>query len=161
VPIHLTRNKALFRIWHSIRTLWSQHIHCVWIEITIVQDQLLDPCSVFGSATIFLTFKISYLLFQNLTHKLNMRCEIINSNPPQAIKLSTQSSTGVLLCCAFCQPQHPVQKCWTKTIFAEPNLHALTLFHPELVVQCTGRVALTKGDHRCLPICVETNVGQI
>jgi len=82
---------------------------------------------------------------------------MINSNPPEPIKLSTR----VPLCCAFCQAQHTVQKCWTKTILFEPNLHALTFFHPKFVVQCTGGVALTKGDHRCLPICVKINVGQV
>jgi hypothetical protein len=40
----------------------------------------------------------------------------LNSNPPGQIKLSSQSTAGVRLCCAFYQPLHPVQKCWAKTI---------------------------------------------
>jgi len=40
-----------------------------------------------------------------------------NSNPPGSFKLSTQSTAGVRLCCAFYHSQqHPVQKCWAKTI---------------------------------------------
>jgi hypothetical protein len=40
-----------------------------------------------------------------------------NSKPPGPVKLSTQSTAGVRLCCAIHHSQqHPVQKCWAKTI---------------------------------------------
>jgi hypothetical protein len=38
------------------------------------------------------------------------------SNPCRPIKPSSQSTAGVRLCCAFRQLQHPVQKCWAKTV---------------------------------------------
>jgi hypothetical protein len=70
--------------------------------------------SMGSAATLFLTCMISYLLFLNLTHKTETRTakdgDTTNSKP------SSQSTAGVRLCCAFCQPQHPVQKCWAKTI---------------------------------------------
>jgi hypothetical protein len=42
--------------------------------------------------------------------------ETTNSNPPGSIKLYSQSTAGVMLCYAFYQPQHPVEKCLAKTI---------------------------------------------
>jgi uncharacterized protein (DUF608 family) len=85
-------------------------------RIHVYHLEQLHPCSVCGTATIFLTSKISYLLFPNLTHKRNCdckRCENINGNPHGTIKPSSQSTASVKFCCVFCQPQHPVQ---TKTI---------------------------------------------
>jgi hypothetical protein len=66
------------------------------------------------AATVFLTCMISYLLFLNLTHKTETGTaedgNTTNSKP------SSQSTAAIGLCCAFRQPQHPVQKCWAKTI---------------------------------------------
>jgi hypothetical protein len=63
---------------------------------------------------------ISYLPFLNLTHKTETGTakdgDTTNSKPPGPIKPSSQSTAGIRLCCAFRQPQHPVQKCWAKTI---------------------------------------------
>jgi hypothetical protein len=44
------------------------------------------------------------------------RWETTDSNPPGPMKLSSQSTAGVRLSCAFCQPQYPLLKCWAKTI---------------------------------------------
>jgi hypothetical protein len=58
--------------------------------------------------------------FSNPTQKTKTgtanRWETTNSNPPGPIKLSSQSTAGVRFCCAFYLPQHPVQKCWAKTV---------------------------------------------
>jgi hypothetical protein len=65
------------------------------------------------SCKIFLTSKFSYLLFSNPTHKTKTwtanTWETTNSNPHGPIKLSSQLTTGVRLCCAFYQPQQTVQ----------------------------------------------------
>jgi hypothetical protein len=71
-----------------------------------------------------------YLLFFNPTHETKIgianRWEMTNSDPPRRpIKLSSQSTAGVHLCCAIHQPQHTLQKCRAKTQSAEPNWHVL------------------------------------
>jgi hypothetical protein len=67
----------------------------------------LHQCSVFDPAKIFLASKI---FFSNLTHKTKTgtanRWETTNNNPPGPTKLTSQSTVGVRLCCAFYQPHH-------------------------------------------------------
>ncbi len=52
-----------------------------------------------------LTSKFSYLLFPNPTHKTKTgtanRWKTTNSNSPGSIKLSSQPTIGVWICCAF------------------------------------------------------------
>jgi hypothetical protein len=58
--------------------------------------------------------------FSNPTHKPKTgtanRWQTTNINPLGPLKLSSQSTAGVRVCCAFYQPQQTVQKCWAKTI---------------------------------------------
>jgi len=76
--------------------------------------------AVCGPATQFVTSKISYLLFLILTHKIvtgiakGGRLLMAHQSGPS--KPSSQSTAGAKLCCALSPPQHPVQKCWAKTI---------------------------------------------
>jgi hypothetical protein len=65
-----------------------------------LQKYFLHPCLVIY---FFLTPPI----------KLN-KWETTNSNPPGRIKLSSQSTAGVRLCCGLYQPQQTVQICWAK-----------------------------------------------
>jgi hypothetical protein len=58
--------------------------------------------------------------FPNPTHKTKTvtanTWETADSNPLGPIKLSSQSTAGVRLCCAFHQPKQTVQKCRSKAI---------------------------------------------
>jgi hypothetical protein len=68
--------------------------------------------------------RYSYLLPHRRPYKWNWdfkRWETPNSNPSEPIKPSSQSTGGARLCCSFCQPQRPVQKCWAKTILLSPT----------------------------------------
>jgi hypothetical protein len=69
---------------------------------------------------LFLTSKFSYYFFPSSPIKLKLALQIVGrlliATPPGPIKLCSQSTAGVRLCCAFYQPQQTVQKCWVKTI---------------------------------------------
>jgi hypothetical protein len=67
-----------------------------------------------------------FTIFSKNTHKTKTenRWKGTNSDPPGPIELSSQSTVGVRLCCAFYQPQQNVQKCWAKTIL----LHQTGMF---------------------------------
>jgi hypothetical protein len=56
------------RLYWLTSLFWSQGIICLVLTSFLPLEQLRS-CSVRGPATIFLTAKISYLLFPNLTHK--------------------------------------------------------------------------------------------
>jgi hypothetical protein len=61
------------------------------------------------------TLYANQIVFSNTSpHWILVELEF--SNPPEPIKLFSQSIAGVRLWCAFYQPLHPVQKCWAKTI---------------------------------------------
>jgi len=105
--------------------LLFQNSHCCSIR-TVVDLEHSSSFSVCDYAKIFLTSKCSYVLFSNPTHKTATatanRWETTNSNPAGPIELSSQSTTGVRLCCALYQPQQTMQKCWAKTIFCLAKL---------------------------------------
>jgi hypothetical protein len=75
---------------------------------------------VSGPAAVFLTSMISYLLFPNLTHKteigtVNHGRLLLATHINQSNHLAhRQQVLGFAV--PFGQPQHPVQKCWAKTI---------------------------------------------
>jgi hypothetical protein len=105
----------------------------------------LHPCSMRYVAlpTLFLTSKINYWLFTNLTPiKLKLlgnekKVGDYWSNSSGPIKPSSPSTAGVRLCCAFCQHQHiPVQKC--KNAGPKPFCWAkppcLSFLHPKLFI---------------------------
>ncbi len=76
------------------------------------------------------------------------RWETLDGNPPRPIKPSSQSTTGVRLCCAFCQPF--LWKRLGQNHFAKPNWHGLTFLHLKYTVQCTCGVALRE--------CIQWNI---
>jgi hypothetical protein len=86
--------------------------------------------------------------FSNPTHKPKTgtanRWETTNSNPLGPLKLSSQSTADVRVCCAFYQPQQTVQKCWGQNHFAEPNGHVWIFLHSILIcrVTCSAPVEL-------------------
>ncbi len=108
-------NKSLSTILHTFKCYKGP-----WDIKTGLGLDHLQWCSVCDPAKRFLESKFGYLPFSNPTQKTKTgtanRWETTNSNPPGLIKLSSQSTAGVRFCCAFYQPQHPVQKCWAKTI---------------------------------------------
>ncbi len=79
------------------------------------------------------------LLFFNSTHKTKTgtanRWETTNSDPPRPIKLSSQSTVGVRLCCALlpASANRPT-KMLGQNHFAHPNWHTLTFLYP--ILQC-------------------------
>ncbi len=95
--------------------------------------------------TVFLTWMISYLFIFNLTHKTETAKggETTNCNSPGPINPSTQSTTGVRIQCALCQPPHHIQKMLGQNHFAERFPHVLTFLYQKFCLQCTGVVALS------------------
>ncbi len=111
------------------------------------------PCKI------LLASKFSYLLFSNPTCKTqtgtaNACEETTNSNPPGPMKLSSRSTAGGRLCCAFYQPLHLVGKCWVKTILLSQTI-MLWLFFIQFSLQghrlITGGVALRWLSQSALP----------
>jgi hypothetical protein len=96
---------------HTKPLIKSSHTAAVFHKLKYFEH--LHWCSVCDPAKIFLTSKFSYLPFSNPTHKTKTwtanRWETTNSNPHGPIKLSSQLTKGVRLCCAFYQPQQTVQ----------------------------------------------------
>ncbi len=80
--------------------------------------------------------------------------ETTNSNPPGPIKLSSRSTAGGRLCCAFCRPLHLVRKCWVKTILLSQTI-MFWLFFIQFSLQghrlSTGGVALRWLSQSALP----------
>jgi hypothetical protein len=78
----------------------------------------LQWCLVCDRAKTFLASKLGYLPFSKLTHKTKIgtpnKWKTTNNNPPGPIKLSSQSIAAVRLCCAFYQPQHPLENVGAK-----------------------------------------------
>jgi hypothetical protein len=87
----------------------------------------------------FSTSQFCYLLFSNPTHKTKTETpyrlwwETTDSNPPGTIKLSSQSTTRVRLCCASANGA----KMLGQIHFGEPNWHVLIFFHPILICTVT------------------------
>ncbi len=109
---------------------WCEMSFCLWRTLGLC-DVCISSSTMWPCKKIFLTSKFSYLLFSNPTLEVKTgtakRWETTNNNPPEPIKLSNQPTAGARLCCAFYQPQNPVQSCWAKTIcwaasaFLNPN----------------------------------------
>jgi hypothetical protein len=99
--------------------LWLTML-CPIIIVTFNICPIKEVLRMWPGTTLFVTSKIIELLFLHLTHKIvtwiakGERLPIAHRSGPS--KPSSQSTTGATLCCALCQPQHPVQKCWFKTI---------------------------------------------
>jgi hypothetical protein len=79
-------------------------LHCTADYVSSATSFL--RCSVCDPAKIFLTSKVySYFLFSNPTHQTKTgtanKWKTTYSNPPGPINLSSQSTTGVRLCCGF------------------------------------------------------------
>jgi hypothetical protein len=98
--------------------------------------------------------KFSYLLlFPHPTHKTKTgttnKWETTNSNPPGPIKLSSQSTAGVRLCCVYHQPEHPMQNIAPKPFghFAELTGRFWLFF---IRFSCTGTHTLGAGRTTCV-----------
>jgi hypothetical protein len=137
---------------------WSTSTR-TWFEMPTTYELLygsehLQWCSVCDPAKIFLTSKFSYLLFSNLTHKTETgtanRWETTIATPPGPIKLSSQSLSGVRLCCAFyqlsklCKNPGPKPFCWAK-------LACMDFSSAEFNMQ--GHILSTSGVALTLAIC--------
>jgi len=90
------------------------------MEWMVLNSEQPHPCSVYGPCNsishiqdLLSTFSRPHPWNWNLDCK---RWETTDSNLPGPMKLSSQSTAGVRLSCAFCQPQYPVLNCWAKTI---------------------------------------------
>ncbi len=105
----------------------------------------LHPCSACGPATVFLTNKISYLLFPNLIDKTETGTAkggrlLIATHLDQSNHLTNQQQVlGVAV--PFASLSILCKNVGTNH-FAEPNQHALIFLHPKFAVQCTSGVAL-------------------
>ncbi len=118
--------------WKKLRTSKVFGLHLNMINISFLEHPLW--CSVCDPAKIFLTFKFSYLLFCNPTHKTETgtanRWELLIANHLDNIWLANRkqgpavrsyllhsSITGAQFCCACYQPEQFDQICRRKTIF--------------------------------------------
>jgi hypothetical protein len=82
-----------------------------------------------------------FFVFLNPTHKTKTgtenEWETTDSNPLGAIKLSSQSTVGVRLCCMLFTTSANCAKNAGPKPFTEPNWHVLPLFHPILICRVT------------------------
>jgi hypothetical protein len=124
----------------------------------------LHQCSVCGPARIFLTTKISYFLFSNLTHKTKNgtanggRLQIATHLYQSNYLANQQQVLGFFEPFSSISKYH-VQKCWVKTILLYQ--HVLTFLHPEfaapLLLVLTGKLwsweaKLSEGENTWLQI---------
>jgi hypothetical protein len=114
-------------------------------------------CSVWDPTKIFLTWKISYLVFCN-TKKLGLQIGgilLIANHLDQSLWLANQkqgvvvrsnllhsSLAGAHLCCAFSNPQH-YQMCWPKPFFWD-KLACFDISSSNFTVQ--GPILSTPGE---------------
>ncbi len=128
---------------------WKVPVHAAIIRALRFSGFVLEqlhPCSLCGIASIFLTYKISYLLFLNLNHQTKMKSAngerlLIATHLDQSNKLANQQQV-----LGFAMPLPASEFCpkmLGQNHFAEPKRHVLTCCeHPKFTVQCTSGVAL-------------------
>jgi hypothetical protein len=122
--LHFGLHGSNYRARNVLWVLWHW---AVWLASPML--------SMWPSKKNFLHPRLVISFFSNLTHKTKTgtanRWETTNNNPPGPTKLSSQSSVGVRLCCAFYQPHHfskvgPKPFCWAKLAcfdFSSSNFH--------------------------------------
>ncbi len=89
---------------------WVQENWNSWYEVGPRSSSIAPPISMWPCKKYLSRPKFSYLTLSNLIHKTkigtaNRWRETTNSNPHGPIKLYSQSTKGVRLCCAFYHPQ--------------------------------------------------------
>jgi hypothetical protein len=145
---YLEQHQLIFMCSQAGKTLspsvWLQQN---WIQMLHEVSQTSSTHAQHGPATVFLTSKISYLLFLTPPTRLKLGLQNLrdyNSNAPGQIKPSRQSTAaGLRLCCAFLPVSTICGTMLGQNHIAETTQHVLTFLRPKFVIYCTSGVALT------------------
>jgi hypothetical protein len=139
----------LMSIMQVCETLNQESTSAVKVNLVTITLQVLNSfdhlqwCSVCNPAKISLTSKFTFSLFptppiKSKTGTAN-RWETSNKNSPGPIKLSSQSTAGVRLCCSFLPASASHRKMLGQSHFAEPNQHVSTFLLPIFFCWATYR----------------------